>query len=854
MPEQQVVYTIHKFEAENTDEISINVGEQVIVLEKDEGYNDGWWQGRNISGQTGLFPIAYTAKQPPWTALNSPKNSPPKVKTPATAINSTQQKKMTSSVSCMSSISSKNIHSTVIESLENPLLNSKAEEWTSNQVSIWLISIGFDKQLADNFKDQEISGDVLLALTLDSLKEIDVPTFGKRFKIHNAINALRQEMKKRRRHTSTSPLAVPDKNIPARVASPFPDLGSRNNNALSSYYNNNKQHQPYLDDDLVSDYSTVIRNSQLAQQKATPPPRPPAPLDLDSFASSPQLSNLAKQQAVNHLQNSHRNDRQQQQQQQQQQYLKQRQAVPTNTNNINNGSTVWKRSTAGNIKTQEVPLPEGRSSTSSRYSFIRSSLLPSGNKLQNILPANAPSVLRSEDTFSLSDASAPPDMEGWLYKQGDKYKTWNKRWFVLKENNLFYFKNPKAMRMKGIINLKGYRIEVDESIHPGKYCFMAHHERERTFYFYTEFEKPMKDWLKALMKATIVRDFATPVMSSSTIPTVSLEVARKMRPRPPSTIFAAENDPVRNSMNQHFSSMVLDERAQPLMQFSLQQNMAVNGSRASSVMSSRPIDQKHILPDNASEYSVDQRSRLKDSGFNSTHGGGVALTRSATESSHSSSSRHSMSVVSLQQQPNSDITAKNGSAFYFVEEDEDLIDPEHASVIESNRVKGKPRFSVVTTVQPEQDKTLTRKDACIGWINANIRGSIKSLSELNSGEILLEFLENLTKKQVLRPIVMHGQTLNAQRMDRVITAFKFMNLEGVEIDGSCTIRDVLNSNEAKIMNMLDAIEYWSKSKTNGGNGKKTASGGTFGDDDQCNLRKLQEESGTVLVSKSFASR
>lgn len=72
----------------------------------------------------------------------------------------------------------------------------------------------------------------------------------------------------------------------------------------------------------------------------------------------------------------------------------------------------------------------------------------------------------------------------------------------------------QAVRMKGIINLKGYRIEVDESIHPGKYCFMAHHERERTFYFYTEFEKPMKDWLKALMKATIARDFASKVCLS----------------------------------------------------------------------------------------------------------------------------------------------------------------------------------------------------------------------------------------------------------------------------------------------------------------------------------------------------
>lgn len=46
--------------------------------------------------------------------------------------------------------------------------------------------------------DQEITGDILLELTLDSLKELDVTTFGKRFKIHNAINALRQETKKQK--------------------------------------------------------------------------------------------------------------------------------------------------------------------------------------------------------------------------------------------------------------------------------------------------------------------------------------------------------------------------------------------------------------------------------------------------------------------------------------------------------------------------------------------------------------------------------------------------------------------------------------------------------------------------------
>ena len=52
----------------------------------------------------------------------------------------------------------------------------------------------------------------------------------------------------------------------------------------------------------------------------------------------------------------------------------------------------------------------------------------------------------STDNYSLREeiGNATPDMEGWLHKQGCKYKKWNKRWFVLKGPNLFYFKSPKV--------------------------------------------------------------------------------------------------------------------------------------------------------------------------------------------------------------------------------------------------------------------------------------------------------------------------------------------------------------------------------------------------------------------------
>ena len=47
-----------------------------------------------------------------------------------------------------------------------------------------------------------------------------------------------------------------------------------------------------------------------------------------------------------------------------------------------------------------------------------------------------------EDAFK---SIGVPDYEGWLKKQGDKYKTWKSRYCILKGVNLYYFKNDKVL-------------------------------------------------------------------------------------------------------------------------------------------------------------------------------------------------------------------------------------------------------------------------------------------------------------------------------------------------------------------------------------------------------------------------
>jgi hypothetical protein len=43
-PHSSPVIAIHKFDAENDDELPFDVGERLVVVEKDEVYGDGWWR------------------------------------------------------------------------------------------------------------------------------------------------------------------------------------------------------------------------------------------------------------------------------------------------------------------------------------------------------------------------------------------------------------------------------------------------------------------------------------------------------------------------------------------------------------------------------------------------------------------------------------------------------------------------------------------------------------------------------------------------------------------------------------------------------------------------------------------
>lgn len=65
-------------------------------------------------------------------------------------------------------------------------------DWGVEQVVEWARSKGWDEaSVVSKFQEHEISGDVLLEMDINILKEIDISAFGKRFQVANAIKELK---------------------------------------------------------------------------------------------------------------------------------------------------------------------------------------------------------------------------------------------------------------------------------------------------------------------------------------------------------------------------------------------------------------------------------------------------------------------------------------------------------------------------------------------------------------------------------------------------------------------------------------------------------------------------------------
>eukprot|EP01102_Stenamoeba_stenopodia_P022637 TRINITY_DN951_c0_g1_i1.p1 TRINITY_DN951_c0_g1~~TRINITY_DN951_c0_g1_i1.p1 ORF type:complete len:947 (-),score=412.22 TRINITY_DN951_c0_g1_i1:93-2933(-) len=114
-------------------------------------------------------------------------------------------------------------------------------------------------------------------------------------------------------------------------------------------------------------------------------------------------------------------------------------------------------------------------------------------------------MLRRTTVASLKD----PSKAGWMSKQGHFFKTWKKRWFVLKDKKLWYFATQTANSPKGVVLLDGYYIDiVDDPVlmkkakrdkDEGVVMFSLIHTIKPVYTIVAPDEEEMKDWIQHIL-------------------------------------------------------------------------------------------------------------------------------------------------------------------------------------------------------------------------------------------------------------------------------------------------------------------------------------------------------------------
>ncbi|XP_069819736.1 pleckstrin homology domain-containing family A member 5 isoform X2 [Dendropsophus ebraccatus] len=103
--------------------------------------------------------------------------------------------------------------------------------------------------------------------------------------------------------------------------------------------------------------------------------------------------------------------------------------------------------------------------------------------------------------------NAPVMMRGWLYKKANSgMKLWKKRWFVLSDLCLFYYRDEKEEGVLGSILLPSFLISPvvsDDHINRA-HAFKAAHSNMRTYYFCCDTSKEMELWMRAMTAASLV--------------------------------------------------------------------------------------------------------------------------------------------------------------------------------------------------------------------------------------------------------------------------------------------------------------------------------------------------------------
>ncbi|XP_041795815.1 pleckstrin homology domain-containing family A member 7-like isoform X5 [Chelmon rostratus] len=172
--------------------------------------------------------------------------------------------------------------------------------------------------------------------------------------------------------------------------------------------------------------------------------------------------------------------------------------------------------------------------------------------------------------------NVPVVVRGWLYKQDSSgMRLWKRKWFVLADFCLFYYKDSREESVLGSIPLPSYVISpVGPEDHISrKYAFkashtgmrsyiykqssvigsQAEHTGMRTYYFSADTQEDMNTWLRAMNQATLMQNHTDALISSR--PTDKLEKLTVLQHAVPQT----------NHVNHHKTKTSDSENTRPII-------------------------------------------------------------------------------------------------------------------------------------------------------------------------------------------------------------------------------------------------------------------------------------------------
>lgn len=528
-------------------------------------------------------------------------------------------------------------------------LPSDPTEWNVDHVVEWARSKGWDEAaVVSKFREHEISGDVLLEMDINILKEIDILAFGKRFQVANGIKELRAQMpgvattpgvsqpnqdglgspamiapgtptyspynaashsgsnadgrslSARMAETSLDQSVAPSSNRPDSYrddprdsfGGPAQSFGGQGfggaagvaawqaQQAAGQGYGSRQpsegftrgpgdaplstppinhsqfgmQNPRYVptngaaNEDRLGALPTSPRKREstgsagasektnrssffgLGQRNRKPPPKQAGPgssgHDDDRGSSKGTLSRLGFARSSRNISS-----------QSSQSNIKEQISLPTSSPHFDsNGDTARRqRQSTGGATIMGTPGTPGTPGMGMPANARPTSIGSAGADAQGAPPSAAAAGDAAANGPVMSRIQ-PVDLEGWIKKKGERYNSWKPRYLALKGPDLVILRDPRAEKIKGYVNMKGYKVIADENTNPGKYGFKILHETEKPHYFSSEDPILVREWMKALMKSTIGRDHSFPVISSYNNATISLKEAQKMNPppRPPS--------------------------------------------------------------------------------------------------------------------------------------------------------------------------------------------------------------------------------------------------------------------------------------------------------------------------------